>query len=397
MRLLSVLYALMLTVSVSAMHVKPVDNSQFEVKRIVTESVLDTGDVDLMKVYFSKRGESSSTIDAILRTVNKSGIIFLVLDAFVGKPTRILNLANDTAGLIELGSSINISLSLLEKIASSLNITKLLGIVEDSGLVTSILDGILLDDDYRPVLVNLTYRIVNSNKAALLYIIDTVFESNSKSKRDNDYSGTLVDFVLNIASGFLNSNLFYDIVAEGANSLNNTGIAVYTIKRLLANESYQNLTFEFALDLYDTGALSFNLSSIDIAGLANSVLSDSSSISNLLDSVLNGNLTAGLGGSLSKYAGALGAIVTDLQSTGLFQELNDYIFPSSSTSSSPSNTAKNKKEAGSTLATSVSATVSSSSRASSSSHNAAPAANGGMRKAFFVMQSIGLGGLLLML
>ncbi|ODV81393.1 uncharacterized protein CANTADRAFT_43145, partial [Suhomyces tanzawaensis NRRL Y-17324] len=325
---------------------------------------------------------SQDSISGIVRAVNRSGIIFSLLDDFAGHPDRIEKLANITGNLIKSQGSSNSSgpsLFSLEKLTNSVNLTELIGIVQGSGLLQSVADGVLLDEDYRPVLVNLTHRILESNKNVILFAIDTIFaKSEGNQKRaDSSYGGSLGQFASNLAYSFLGSSLFSTGLENILGALNDTGVAVYVVKRAIANESYQNMTAQFATDLYATGAINIDPSSLNITGLLDSALADPSLITNVLNSVLSGagnssSSSDSLFSSLGKYSGALQAIISDLEDTGIFQELNDYVFPSSSssapapTSSARSNLRVNAKAASNS--TTSGGSSASSSRAASSSN-----------------------------
>lgn len=276
------------------------------------------------------------TVSSLLETVNRSGIIFDVLDEIAGHPRRISLLANATARLIKsLGGSLD--LSLLEEIGAGLNITNIYDIVKDSGLVTSILDGILLDDNYRPVLVKLIKRIAEANKSLIAYIIDDVFAAAKKKRADDDddddnsNGGTLETFAINIVSTVLSSRLFTNIVNDTVVALNDTGIAVYIVKRAIADESYQNMTVELFDDLKDTGVIKIDnstLSNLNITKIVSGVLDNPTMILRLTRAALSGDLN--LRQTFGKYAGAIKDIVKDLEDDGLFRDLNNYVFSTDS-------------------------------------------------------------------
>ena len=69
--------------------------------------------------------------------------------------------------------TLNIADLLLESssLTENLNITGLYQLWKIQGLITSLLDGILLDENFRPRLVDLIDRLVLSQKNVLLYIL----------------------------------------------------------------------------------------------------------------------------------------------------------------------------------------------------------------------------------
>lgn len=314
------------------MQIIDVNNEAYELYDFIDDSSLaleSMGSSDLFK-------RDVKTVESLLETVNRSGIIFDVLDEIAGHPRRISLLANATARLIKsLGGSLD--LSLLEEIGAGLNITNIYDIVKDSGLVTSILDGILLDDNYRPVLVKLITRIAEANKSLIAYIIDDVFAAAKKKRADDDddddnsNGGTLETFAINIVSTVLSSRLFTNIVNDTVVALNDTGIAVYIVKRAIADESYQNMTVELFEDLKDTGVIKIDnstLSNLNITKIASSVLDNPTMILRLTRAALSGDLN--LRQTFGKYAGAIKDIVKDLEDDGLFRDLNNYVFSTDS-------------------------------------------------------------------
>lgn len=307
-----------------------------------------------------KRADSSLVITEAVLAVNKSGVIWTVLDQAASSPKTILYVANLTtsAVLLLLPKLGGISLTLLISGALSSSNSSLVKALEASGLLTSVLDGILLDDNYRPVLVNLTYRIVDSNKATLKFVFDDVLQTQVK-KRDTSTSGSLQSFLGNALNSILNLAAVGSISGDLFNALNDTGVAVYTVKRLIADESYQNMTFELVLDIVNSGNLNIDLSSLNISSLLAPILADPSSISDLAKQLLSGSSSSsssGTGLNLSKYEPALKDIVNDLELKGLFADLNTYIFSSSAaaTQQATSSSAPSKNAVATTKAASSS-------------------------------------------
>lgn len=346
-----------------------------------------------------KRAESS--VATILRLVNSSGVIWELLDQVAGHPARIETLANATSGLISSVSGGSIDISQLASFASGLNVSEVFDIVKDSGLVTSILDGILLDDDYRPVLVKLIERIVYSAEPLLKYVITVVLQKRDLEKRA-DNSGSLETFVGNILSTVLSSSLFTDILNETVTALNDTGIVVYVIKRFIADESYQNMTAELLTDIYKTGVIDVGKlsSSLNVTSLVGSALDDPAKIASLVGGLLSGNVDlSGLG----KYTDAVKQIIKDLENDGLFARLNSDLFSKKATStskapaSSSSTNGNNKKVASAdSSSSSASATASSSSKSDSGSFNLYERASSPFVKGMLFFQSLIFGGALLM-
>lgn len=310
-----------------------------------------------------KRDEK--TIESVLLTLNRSGIIFDLLDQIADHPNRISILANATAGLIKRLGDGNLDVSQLTTIGAGLNISSIYDVVKDSGLVTSLLDGILLDDDYRPVLVKLITRIVESNKSILAYIFNVVLQKRDLLKRA-DNEGSLITFVTNIVSTVLASDLLGGFLTDTVNALNDTGVAVYIVKTAIADELYQNMTAQLAKDIYATGVIKLNSSALNVTSLVDKALSDPTRILTVVSAVLSGNLKlSGFG----KYGDGIKAIISDLEDNGLFSDLNNYLFSSSkvtvstgSLASASATVTANKKAA---AATTTAATLTSNSGAGS--------------------------------
>ncbi|KAK6457649.1 uncharacterized protein RJT20DRAFT_133104 [Scheffersomyces xylosifermentans] len=345
----------------------PVEDSEFQISEYWGEFLFENLDQEELNMVYDvfdsdyglqKRDEQ--TIATILNYVNESQIIFKVLDQVAGHPDRISTLANLTGALIK---SLNgtISLSALEDFAknsqSSINITAIIDTVVASGIVKNLLDGILLDENFRPKIVDLIYRIVISNKSALWFIVNGVLAKREYrdvsdeeifaliKRATNENQGTLATFASNIVGTVLQSSLVANISVDTLNALNDTGFLTYTVKKLIGTESYQNLTVDFAKDLYNTGAIdlsSINLSAINISAIVGTVLSDPDAIASAVGKLLSGKLDLSIFGP---YASAVGSIIKDLESKGLFKELNDFLFPSSTTTQAPKTTSADKKEA----------------------------------------------------
>ena len=122
------------------------------------------------------------------------------------------------------------------------------------------------------------------------------------------------------------------------NSLNDTGFAVYFVKRFLSDDAYLNMTAALADSLMSSGTINIDLSGVNVTSLVDTVLGDPSTIVGAVGSLLSGNSSA-LSGTLGKYSGAIQSLIGDIEATGLFARLNSYIFGNSSSSSSSSSSA----------------------------------------------------------
>lgn len=392
MRLFSILSAsCLVTSAVSLPYAIPVANSKFEIQEYVQDMMRLEG-YDSFSEFMELNKRDQDTVDKLLETVNSSGIIFTLLDQIADHPERIGTLANLTGNLIK-SHNFSLDLGSLGSMASGLNISAIYTTVQKSGLVTSLLDGILLDDNYRPVLVDLIYRIVRANTNLIMYIVDGIFQPRNLNKKRADNSGSLQHFVTNIISSVLSSSLVAETATDVVNALNDTGVAVYVVKRLIADESYQNMTALFIKDFAKTGALKLNAKSLNITAILNSALLKPKVLTDLVGGLLSGKVNlSGLG----KYTGAIGKIVSDLEAKGLFQQLNNEIFPSSTTraATSPTKTAAKKEAMTASVSVGSSAAPSSSKAGSTSDFEYS---NVPVIKALFYIQSLLFGGAFLFL
>lgn len=189
-------------------------------------------------------------------------------------------------------------------------------------------------------------------------------------------SGSAGLMLTNVLSGVLLSGLFNSALADVVNALNNTGVAVLVVQQFLSDPKYVNMTVNLATDVWNSGAISLNLTSVltqvnftAVFTYADSLIS-LSNFGDMLDSVLAGNFTSVLSG-LGKYADAVGEIATDLENKGLFAELNEYIFGNKTSDSEK----ELKKEAASSL---VSALATASGQGKKDNAASAPVAHIGM-------------------
>ena len=96
------------------------------------------------------RRETTQSIESILNAIKSSGIIFDWLDLIAYNPYQIPPLiANVTSKLI--GNVNFTSISTTEKLNLDLYYTRIYSVVMKYGVVTFLLDGILLEESYRPI------------------------------------------------------------------------------------------------------------------------------------------------------------------------------------------------------------------------------------------------------
>ena len=318
------------------------------------------GQVDgqVLKVFEKRDANTEETIEGILKAVNNSGVIWTLLDSVADDPSRIEYIGNLTSSFLKnYNITLNIADLLLESssLTENLNITGLLSAVENSGLITSLLDGILLDENFRPRLVDLIDRLVLSQKNVLLYIFAGVLSKRDlmadgelvnvllkrATSNDDSYSGSLGSFLNNAASTVLSSSLVSNAAADVLNALNDTGFLVYATKRFLSSDSYINMTVALVNDIVSSSSVTIDTSGLNITELISGTLGNPKEIAALVGSLLSGDSsqTSQLSNYLGRYSGALSQILQDLEKKGLFAELNSYIFGDSTTKASATATA----------------------------------------------------------
>lgn len=326
-------------------------------------------------------------LEAAILMVNNSGIIWDILDAVADNPTRIQSLSNLTTTFLK-NQNISISVSSLllssSSLSSKVNLTGLITAVEQSGLVTSILDGILLDTNFRPHLVELIYSVVWSQRDILLYLFAMLQKRDGMiveddlyellGKRADDNSGSLLAFANNAIGTILSSPLVASVTADFLNALNDTGVAVYTIQRFLSTESYLNMTGYLIKNILSSSSVQISTGGLNLTSLVDIALSNPKQVASLVGSLLDGDTSQFLG-YLGKYASAVGSIIKDLEKTGLFAQLNSYIFGDeiTTTTAAAASTSGSNNDRKDILTTSGSgnSTASATTRESSTATNAA--------------------------
>lgn len=252
----------------------------------------------------------------------------------------------------------------------------------------------------------------NSNTTSSSRSVATTTSSRSTSVSSSEYSGSLGGFVENAAGAVLGSNLVGTVATDVLNALNDTGFAVYFVKRFLSDDAYVNMTAALANDLLSAGTINIDLSGVNVTSLVDQVLGDPSTLIGTVSTLLSGNASA-LSGTLGKYSGAIQSLIGDIEATGLFARLNSYIFGDSSSSTSATQTSARatsssaRREVVSASATtttskpaigkdvktsgvaSLSATNSAVSRSSNSSNDASGlSGNGFVMKTLFFTQAV---------
>lgn len=274
------------------------------------------------------------TMENVIKIVNDSNVIFAILDQIAYYPNRIEKIANLTSGLVGKIDVSNVAKSVLN-LHLSLNISGIYEGVMESGLISNVLDGVLLDKSYRPHLVNLVNRVLGATKNIFLWLVQDVFHKkllNSKREDSGSKRSGLESFIGNIVSAALSSSLVADVSKDLVVALNDTGVATYVVQRFLADEGYQNFTAQLVLDIVKTGKVKSNGKSLNATGLVDKALSNPKLITGAVGSLLSGNINlSGLG----KYGKALKDIVGDVEKNGTFVSLNKYVFSETHKVSTP--------------------------------------------------------------
>ncbi|KAM9914838.1 hypothetical protein OXX69_000278 [Metschnikowia pulcherrima] len=325
---LSVLVAASATLTGALPHARPVDDTSFDVSDLMPGIFGDIEQIpsfDRFDILIQKR-DTTSTVEYILELLNSSDLLFDILDQIAYNPSRISKLANSTSKLLgglDLGSITNLTKNF--DVHLDLNASAIYNEVMDSGVVNSLLDGILLDTSYRPVLAGIVSRLLEGNKNLVNYMIRNVFKSSKRdqilSKRQN--SGTLETFVGNVISTVLSSSLVSNVASDVLVALNETQFLTTTVKRFLANEGYQNMTAQLVLDMLNSGDITFNSRMINITSLADKALSKPQVLVTLVSNLLSGKISLP---ALGKYNSAVSAILKEVENEGVFADLNQYVF-----------------------------------------------------------------------
>lgn len=312
------------------------DNEQHDILQTVTDTLHS-------KLNNQQRLQARSletTIEGAIRLLNSSGIIWSTLDYAVDHPRLIELVGNTTANIIN-GASDS---SLLSKIlgfainaVKDVNASALILLVEKSGLVTSVLDGLLLDDSFRPNISRIIYQAVESNLAIITLIgRDILKPQNSKRfidednylsvRKDGTSSGGLFSFIGNLVGGLLNSQFVYDGLNDTLVALNDTGFVVYTLQRFLSNSAYVNATGDLIKDVIKNTHVTLNL---NVTKIVESALANPTELTSLVGDLLSGNAPNVVGG-LKRYVPGIKAIIKDLENMGMFVDLNHALFPQNS-------------------------------------------------------------------
>lgn len=232
------------------------------------------GDQDSGQI-FEKR-DQISTFEGIIQSVNDSGVIFDVLHEIAGSDEQIDNLANTITTLVQNGST------MVDGVNITLNYTNIWNSIKKSGLVESLLNGLLLDPENRLYVARasggllrrdiwiskIIYDLGNGQKLTVKYLADTIRNFKSKApeltksnstdplvyKRDDDkYSGSAQQFFNNLIGAVINSELVGGSLENFLIALNRTGVALSVTLKVLGDGQTLSMSRKLVSKLYDNG------------------------------------------------------------------------------------------------------------------------------------------------
>ncbi|CAH6718859.1 predicted GPI-anchored protein 45 [[Candida] jaroonii] len=352
--------------------------SEIDLEEVFPENVLESEHMEVLYEFYdelqdklSKR-DTESTIESLIELLNSSGIVWTVLNYAADHENVIDLLTNYTGGFLENAISGNKTESsdnsgstignLVSGIADTVDLGALGNMVLDSGLVKSLLDGLLLDENFRPHLSDIIYNVVEKNMNLIAIIANNLLKpAQNKELLARDLqehenfkralSDSITQLIGNLGGALLNSQLFYSGLNDTLIALNDTNFLVYTVQKFLSTPEYLNLTGELLTQTISKSGINILTLQSTISSLASRIniteivagaLGDTQAITSLLGSLLSGE-GAQLTGFLKRYIPGIKAIVNDLEDKGLFVDLNNRLFPSSSPSSTSSASSSNKK------------------------------------------------------
>lgn len=254
-------------------------SEQFDVRSY--EDIL--GDFSsLLDSQFEKR-DAEAQLESLLTTVNQSGLIFTLLDQVANDSATLNLVAQTVGGIISGNTSAN---SLLSGLNITLNVSSILEAALQSGLIGSTLAGLLLDEDNRNLITDFLGLFLARNTWAgqllinlgngdplsienIIFLIKTVRSKagnaqangvrnvviDAHNKRDDEFAGSANTFFSNAINAVISSQLLGTSVTTIFQALNNTGILVPIIVQATKDPNTLKLAQTFAIDLYQTGAL----------------------------------------------------------------------------------------------------------------------------------------------
>lgn len=224
-----------------------------------------------------KRDALESTLQQLIESLNRSGVIMDILHEIADSPEQMNTLSNwifQFLVRVKASTTLN-SLDVL------INITELKSAVMESGLIQSTFLGMLLDETQRnlladnlgEVLVNYSWigevlkNVGQSGQISFNMIFNIVRDYKSKDpgfngtsylklrKRGNntDYSGSLQAFLNNIAGSALSSQLASSSLGSILSAVNNSGVVISTLQASLGDQKILTMVGFIANKIYNFG------------------------------------------------------------------------------------------------------------------------------------------------
>ncbi|KAK6457650.1 uncharacterized protein RJT20DRAFT_133105 [Scheffersomyces xylosifermentans] len=284
------------------------------------------------EAVLSKRDTTSDTVASILREVGDSGIITKVLNQIAGSPQAVDNLANLTVTLVENGGGVISGVNI-----TSLNITSIVNSVLNSGIVTQVLDGLLLNETNRVQLATVVGHILGSpnntfipqllielgagKKLTVPFLADLIQNTKSKTdeivmknaivfgnvKRDDDqYAGSANSFFNNLINHVIGSQLVSGSLDDILIGLNQSEITVPLVMEILQDAPVRGMAASLIGKLYSAGLFD----NIDLNGPYTKLKKE-----NVLSNVIEVAMTD------PTYSPALGLVFKQMEDNGVYQQI----------------------------------------------------------------------------
>ncbi|KAK6198724.1 uncharacterized protein RJT21DRAFT_122343 [Scheffersomyces amazonensis] len=259
------------------------DENQYEdrLEQIISDFVAKNSNI------FVKRADESTvdSITNILQIVNNSGIVLDILNEVASNPNSSLVISNFIIQLLKSSRGV------IEGFNVTVNFSAILSAVKASGIIESVAGGLLVNDKNRETLGNvlgpglsnspwlgfLLLGLGNGHDLTVDYIADLIkttpnkrlnasattdsksvaygFHKRDDSNSTDEYSGSLQDFLNNVASQVLNSELLGSSLEDILIAVNQSGIVVPLVLEILQSPSISKMSLGLVKNLYSSGVL----------------------------------------------------------------------------------------------------------------------------------------------
>lgn len=241
--------------------------------------------LDILKCYNAqtqKRDALQDNLESLLESLQRSGVILDVLHEIASSSDQMNTLSNYIyQALVSISTNTAIS-----GLNITVNVTEVLQKVQDSGIITSTLSGLLINETQRntfsdnlgEVLVNntwiskLIYNTGETGKISWETIFDLARNTKSQDpffngtsftykarlrKREDtslgNYSGSLLSFINNLVGSVIGSDLAASSFDSILGAVQGSGILVPTVQEVLGDQSIQKMVGFIANKLYNYG------------------------------------------------------------------------------------------------------------------------------------------------